>query len=95
MPSFLKDHVVLESRKEGEAISYSSKDYKKTEEGKYKNDKKKFSLSESSNLNEAASNLYKTFRKIKKKGYKKIQIAKIPLKGPGIAINDRIKRAAI
>ena len=38
--SIMKDHVVLESRKEGKAISYSSKDFKKTEEGKYKNDKK-------------------------------------------------------
>ena len=61
---------------------------------KYKNDKRKFSLSKSSNLNEAASNLYKTFRLIKKKGFKKIQIEKIPLKGTGIAINDRIKKAA-
>ncbi len=61
---------------------------------KYKNDKRKFSLSKSSNLNEAASNLYKTFRLIKKKGFKKIQITKIPMNGAGIAINDRIKRAA-
>jgi len=62
---------------------------------KFKNKNNFFSLSKKSSLTEAASNLYKTFRKIKKKGYKKIQIAKIPLKGPGIAINDRIKRAAI
>ena len=61
---------------------------------KYKNNHNKFSLSESSNLNEAASNLYKIFRLIKKKGFKKIQIAKIPSRGTGIAINDRIKRAA-
>ena len=61
---------------------------------KYKNKKNYFSLSKNSNLNEAASNLYKTFRLIKKQGFKKIQIAKIPLRGPGIAINDRIKRAA-
>jgi L-threonylcarbamoyladenylate synthase len=61
---------------------------------KYKNKIKKFSLSKNSNLDEAASNLYKTFRLIKKEGFKKIQIAKIPLKGAGIAINDRIKRAA-
>ena len=61
---------------------------------RYKNDNIKFSLSKKSNLNEAASNLYKTFRLIKKKGFKKIQIATIPLKGVGIAINDRIKRAA-
>jgi L-threonylcarbamoyladenylate synthase len=61
---------------------------------KYKNDNNKFSLSKSSNLDEAASNLYKTFRLIRKKGFQKIQIAKIPLSGTGIAINDRIRRAA-
>ena len=61
---------------------------------KFKNKKNFFSLSKNSNLNEAASNLYRTFRLIKKKGFKKIQIAKIPLRGSGIAINDRIKRAA-
>ena len=61
---------------------------------KYENDKNKFSLSKRSNLDEAASNLYKTFRLIKKQGFKKIQIAKIPLRRTGIAINDRIKRAA-
>ena len=61
---------------------------------KYKKNKRFFSLSKNSNLNEAASNLYKTLRIIKKKGYKKIQIETIPLKGAGIAINDRIKRAS-
>ena len=60
----------------------------------FKNKRNFFSLSKSSNLNEAASNLYKTFREIKKRGFKKIQIARIPLNGSGIAINDRIKRAA-
>jgi len=61
---------------------------------RFKNKSNFFSLSKNSNLNEAASNLYKTFRLIKKKGFKKIQIAKIPFQGSGIAINDRIKRAA-
>ena len=61
---------------------------------KFKSKKNFFNLSKNSNLNEAASNLYKTFRLIKKRGFKKIQIAKIPFKGSGIAINDRIKRAA-
>ena len=61
---------------------------------KFKDKKNYFSLSKNSNLNEAASKLYKTFRLIKKKGFKKIQIARIPFKGSGIAINDRIKRAA-
>ena len=61
---------------------------------KFKNKNNFFSLSKNSNLNEAAANLYKTFRLIKKQKFKRIQIAKIPLKGSGIAINDRIKRAA-
>ena len=61
---------------------------------KYKNKKNFFSLSKNLNLDIAASNLYKTFRLIKKKGYKKIQISKIPNIGSGIAINDRIKRAS-
>ena len=61
---------------------------------KYKNNIKFFSLSKNSNLNEAASNLYKLFRLIKKEGYKKIQIGKIPNLRSGIAINDRIKRAS-
>ena len=53
-----------------------------------------FNLSKTSNLNEAAKNLYKIFRKIKKKNYKKIFIVKIPNKNIGVAINDRLKRAA-
>ena len=61
---------------------------------KFKYKKNFFSLSFDSNLKKAASNLYKTFRLIKKHGYKKIQIAKIPYRGIGLAINDRIKRAA-
>ena len=61
---------------------------------KYRNNIKFFSLSKNSNLNEAASNLYKLFRLIKKEGYKKIQIGKIPNLRSGIAINDRIKRAS-
>ena len=61
---------------------------------KYKNKKNFFSLSKKNNLFLAASNLYKIFRIIKKKGYKKIQINKIPNYGAGIAINDRIIRAS-
>ncbi len=53
-----------------------------------------FSLSVSSNLREAAKNLYITLRKIKNLNYKKIYVAKIPYKGIGIAINDRLKRAS-
>ena len=61
---------------------------------KYKNKTNYFNLSKRSDLKEAASNLYKTFRKIKKQGFKKIYVVKIPGIGAGIAINDRLKRAA-
>ena len=61
---------------------------------KYKNVINTFNLSKKSNLKEAAKNLYKIFRKIKKLKYKKICVAKIPSKGVGVAINDRLKRAS-
>ena len=61
---------------------------------KHKNKKNFFSLSKNSSLDKAASNLYKIFRLIKKNGYRKIQIGKIPNIGSGIAINDRIRRAS-
>ncbi len=61
---------------------------------KYPVTRNSFNLSKKSNLNEAAKNLYKFFRIIKKKGYKKIYVAKIPSKGIGYAINDRLKHAS-
>ena len=61
---------------------------------KYKKKINYFNLSKKGNLKEAAANLYKTMRKIKKKGYKKIFVSKIPNIGPGIAINDRLTRAS-
>ncbi len=60
----------------------------------YRNKKNFFNLSKNSNLKEAASNLYKTLRQIKKLKYKKIYVVKIPNLGAGIAINDRLKRAS-
>ena len=45
-------------------------------------------------LNEAAKNLYTCLRIIKNKGYKSIAVEKIPYKGLGRAINDRLHRAA-
>ncbi len=60
----------------------------------YKGKKNLFNLSKNSDLKQAASNLYKTLRKIKKNKYKKIFVAKIPNRGVGIAINDRLKRAS-
>ena len=51
-------------------------------------------LSKKGNLNEAAKNLYSTLRKIKKNNYKSIAVAKIPNKGIGKTINDRLARAS-
>ena len=53
-----------------------------------------FNLSQKADLKEAAANLYKTMRIIKKKGFKRIFVSKIPNKGAGIAINDRLKKAS-
>ena len=61
---------------------------------KHNNNLNYFNLSKKANLKEAAANLYKILRKIKKKGYKKIFIDKIPYRGPGLAINDRLLRAS-
>ena len=61
---------------------------------KYKMKKNMFNLSKNSDLKEAAKNLYKVLRKIKKLKYKKINVVKIPNKNIGIAINDRLKKAS-
>ena len=61
---------------------------------KYKKTSNTFNLSKNSDLNEAARNLYRIFRKIKNKKYKKIYVAKIPNINIGIAINDRLKHAS-
>jgi len=51
-------------------------------------------LSKKGNLKEAAKNLYTTLRKIKKDKYKSIAVGKIPNKGFGKTINDRLMRAS-
>ena len=51
-------------------------------------------LSKKNDLNEAAKNLYSCLRKIKNKGYKSIAVEKIPNKGMGKTINDRLNRAS-
>jgi len=61
---------------------------------KFKNKENYFNLSKNANLDEAGSNLFKTLRKIKNSGFKSIIVKKIPNKGIGIAINDRLKRAS-
>ena len=59
-----------------------------------KKNKNYFYLSKTKNLKEAAKNLYKTLRKIKKNRYKKIAVEKIPNVQIGEAINDRLLRAS-
>tara|TARA_Y100001935_G_C17238756_1_gene474471 strand:+ start:15 stop:962 length:948 start_codon:yes stop_codon:yes gene_type:complete len=61
---------------------------------KFKNKRNYFNLSKKADLKEAASNLYKIMRKIKKMNYEKIFVSRIPNTGPGIAINDRLIRAS-
>ena len=51
-------------------------------------------LSKDGNLKEAAKNLYSILRKIKKDKHKSIAVGKIPNKGLGRTINDRLKRAS-
>ena len=51
-------------------------------------------LSVTGNLNEAASNLFQMLRELDKRGALAIAVAPIPEHGLGIAINDRLKRAA-
>jgi len=51
-------------------------------------------LTKNKNLKQAAKNLYRILRVIKKKNYKSIVVEKIPKNGFGEAINDRLKRAS-
>ena len=60
---------------------------------KFTSGKNYFNLSKKGDLNEAANNLYKTMRKIRRKKFKSIAVAKIPNIKIGYAINDRLKKA--
>lgn len=62
--------------------------------GKHKIAKNIFFLSKQSSLQEAASNLYVYLRKAKELGYNSVSITKIPNRGIGKAINDRLIRAS-
>ena len=53
-----------------------------------------FNLSKKANLKEAAHNLFRTLRKIKKAKFKSIAISKIANIGLGLAINDRLTKAS-
>ena len=61
---------------------------------KFKDSKNYFNLSKNGSLKEAANNLYRTMRKIKKKNFKSISVTRIPNIGIGSAINERLKKAS-
>jgi len=61
---------------------------------KFKVGKNHFNLSKKGNLKEAANNLYKTMRKIRKRNFKSIAVVKIPNTEIGCAINDRLRKAS-
>ena len=61
---------------------------------KFKVGKNHFNLSKKGNLKEAANNLYKTMRKIRKSNFKSIAVTKIPNTEIGCAINDRLRKAS-
>ena len=93
-PGLLKKHyspgipIKLNSKKGNNKVAFI------TFGKKYKNGKNIFNLSSKGNLNEAGKNLYKILRKIINSQFKSINVAKIPNKGIGVAINDRLRRAA-
>ena len=76
----------IKNLKKGEALILIKK--------RKKIDKNFFYITKNKNLKEAGKNLYKTLRNIKRKKYKSISVEKIPNKGLGITINDRLKRAS-
>ena len=55
----------------------------------------RLNLSVQGNLNEAAANLFAMMRELDKPAYAGIAIAPIPHVGLGVAINDRLRRAAM
>ena len=83
----------------GIPIRLNVKKIKKNEAYLLINKKKKtksnyYFLSKNGNLKESAKNLYSMLRKIKKDKFKSIAVSKIPNKGLGKTINDRLMRAS-
>ena len=89
-PSQISAFTLQKMKETAEKYLGSEVKYKKR---KLKN-KNYFYLTKNKNLKEAGKNLYKILRLIKKMKYKKISVEKIPKKGLGITINDRLIRAA-
>ena len=77
-----------------DAVKFQKRDAKDLLNFNYKVGKGTGYLSKNKNLKEAAKKLYKTLRMIKNKNFKYIAVEKIPNKGFGQAINDRLIRAS-
>lgn len=60
-----------------------------------KGGKTRLNLSEQGDMNEAAANLFAMLRQLDKPDYRGIAVMPIPNIGLGVAINDRLKRAAV
>ena len=58
-------------------------------------DSTQFNLSRSGNLVEAAANLFAMLRALDAEAPTRIAVMPIPLEGLGLAINDRLRRAAM
>ncbi|MBI4032063.1 MAG: threonylcarbamoyl-AMP synthase [Proteobacteria bacterium] len=57
-------------------------------------DESRRNLSETGDLNEAAANLFRMLHELDRPDHKSIAVMNIPEQGLGIAINDRLRRAA-
>ena len=68
-------------------------DYK-DDESLLQNPQVSFGFYKNGNLDEIAKNLYSCLRKVRNKGYKSISVEKIPSRGLGKTINDRLIRAS-
>jgi L-threonylcarbamoyladenylate synthase len=57
-------------------------------------EEKRRNLSETGDLTEAAASLFRLLHELDRSGCRRIAVMSIPARGLGIAINDRLKRAA-
>jgi len=64
------------------------------DDSKVKGGAERLNLSPSGNLAEAAANLFAMMRALDRPGFSGIAVASIPNAGLGLAINDRLRRAA-
>lgn len=78
-------HLNATKKEEGEAFLGFGRDYE---------DISTINLSIAGDLTEATANLFSALHLLDEEGYKSIAVAPIPMIGLGVAINDRLQRAA-